>query len=197
MRIRASGKIVATLIGLVAGMFLIASCTSGSPEPVDPPRGENLLERHGLDGLDHRELVEQLETMPVENRPRDLMASVQNDAVKLTDTDGREASVPFPDDEFYLSIAPYVDQTHDCFFHSLTTCLGEMANEEVAVEILSEEGTVLVDDVIRTNDNGFLGLWLPRDIEGTLTVEHDGQSASTQIATAADSPTCLTTVHLT
>lgn len=29
-------------------------------------------------------------------------------------------------DEFYVSVTPYLEQTHDCFFHSRTTCLGEL-----------------------------------------------------------------------
>ncbi|MDP9822944.1 hypothetical protein J2S59_002753 [Nocardioides massiliensis] len=71
-----------------------------------------------------------------------------------------------PEDRFYLAVAPYVDQTHECFYHSLTTCLGELDSADVRVKIVDEANDeVLVDEVRTTFDNGFLGFWLPRDIE--------------------------------
>lgn len=56
---------------------------------------------------------------------------------------------------------------------------------------------VLVDETMTTFENGFVGLWLPRDIEGTLRVRFDGRVAETEIATDAEAPTCLTTLQLT
>lgn len=85
------------------------------------------------------------------------------------------------DDEFYVSIAPYVGQTHECFFHSLTTCLGELRNEEVHVTVTTaDDGAAIVDETVRTHDNGFAGLWLPRGIDATLTaeLEREGRTAS-------------------
>ncbi|GMA34464.1 CueP family metal-binding protein [Demequina litorisediminis] len=71
-----------------------------------------------------------------------------------------------PDDAFYVSLAPYVDTTHECYFHSLTTCTGEMQGEDIDVTVTDvETGEVLVDEAMTTFDNGFVGLWLPRDAE--------------------------------
>ena len=134
---------------------------------------------------------------PVEERPTDLIASVEPDAVVVTDEQGQEESVPLPEDEFYVSVAPYIDQTHDCFYHSLTTCLGELDNQEVDVTV-TEEGTgeVLVDETLETYDNGFFGLWLPRDIDAEMTIEHEGLSSTTSLSTGEGDPTCLTTSRL-
>ena len=63
-------------------------------------------------------------------------------------------------------------------------------------EVSEPDGTVLVDQTVRTQDNGFAGLWLPADLTATLTVEHEGRTASTPITTGADAPTCLTTLQL-
>lgn len=103
-----------------------------------------------------------------------------------------------PADEFYVSFAPYVSRTHDCHFHSLTTCVGELQNAEVSVKITDDAtGEVLVDDSLTTFDNGFVGLWLPRGIDATVTVEHDGKTASSPITTKGDdAATCVTTLHL-
>ncbi|MFS4491238.1 CueP family metal-binding protein, partial [Dietzia kunjamensis] len=47
-----------------------------------------------------------------------------------------------------------------------------------------------------TYDNGFLGLWLPRGITATLTIDHDGRTATAPISTGDDDLTCLTTMQL-
>ncbi|MGD8149342.1 CueP family metal-binding protein [Ornithinimicrobium sp. Y1694] len=155
------------------------------------------MTEHDLRGFSVREVIDQLEATPISQRPADLIASVQPGAVVLSDAEGREERLPLPQDTFYLSVAPYLEQTHDCHFHSLTTCRGELGNEEVAVRVVSNtDGTVLIDQIVRTQDNGFAGLWLPDDLEATLTVEHAGRTASTPISTGADAPTCLTTRQL-
>lgn len=97
----------------------------------------------------------------------------------------------------YVSIAPYKSQTHDCYFHSLTTCVGEMGNTDVQVRLTSGSGEVLVDEVRKTYDNGFLGLWVPRDIDATLRISHAGQIGTANISTKnEDDPTCITNLRL-
>lgn len=157
-----------------------------------------VLDRYGLTDMDARGVIERLDTMPVAERPDTLLASVQPTELVLTDTAaGSIATLPMPDEQFYLSVAPYEDQTHDCLFHSLTTCLGEMAGEPVDITVTDETGRTVVDETRTAYDNGFVGLWLPRDLTGTLTVEHDGKSSTVPIATGDDDLTCLTTAHLT
>ena len=157
-----------------------------------------VLDRYGLADMDARGVIERLDTMPVAERPDTLLASVQPTELVLTDTAGGSiATLPMPDEQFYLAVAPYEDQTHDCLFHSLTTCLGEMAGEPVDITVTDEAGQTVVDETRTAYDNGFVGLWLPRDLTGTLTVEHDGKSSTVPIATGDDDLTCLTTAHLT
>ncbi|WP_255375519.1 CueP family metal-binding protein [Saccharomonospora sp. CUA-673] len=108
----------------------------------------------------------------------------------------REIAVPLGEDRFYLSVAPYVDETHECYYHSLTTCRGELANEDIGVRIIDETGEVLVDEQVTTFDNGFVGFWLPRDIEGTIEVTHDGRTGQSNFSTSKEGATCLTTLQL-
>lgn len=148
--------------------------------------------------LDATELIDQLEAMPLDERPQDVLASIRQDEVLLSSPDGsQDVSVPI-EEGHYLSIAPYVDRTHDCYFHSLTTCTGEMGGEEITVQIVDDStGEVYVDETTRAHDNGFVGFWLPRDIDATVTVTAAGRSAQTSVATGDEDLTCLTSLQLT
>ncbi|MFK5635465.1 MULTISPECIES: CueP family metal-binding protein [unclassified Ornithinimicrobium] len=166
----------------------LAACSGGEQD--DP-----LLAELGLDGSSGQQIVEQLEAS-TDHRPLSIGASVREDHLVVTDgTD--ETTVPLPQDEFYVSIAPYMDQTHDCFYHSLGTCQGELVGEEVAVTITGADGTVLVDETVTTHTNGFTGFWLPRDVEGgTIEVVHGQHEGRVPFSTTEGSPTCITTLQL-
>lgn len=197
---RRRSALAAVFVAILA--LVLAGCAITPPGPAPSSVSSQTSERefladHGLSGLDVRQVIERLDTMPVADRPTDLLASVQPEALVLTDDQGRETRLPLPEDEVYISIAPYQDQTHDCYFHSLTTCLGELASEEVQVTLTGADGEVIIDEARQTYDNGFIGLWVPRDTEGTLTIEHEGQEANVRISTMKDDdPTCITTMRL-
>jgi hypothetical protein len=198
------GKVIVAATATLAATLVLAGCAAASsPEPASPSTNSHavdsdFLAAHDLAGLDTPAVIERLDTMPVADRPADLIASVQPDALVLTDDQERETQLPMPEDEVYISVAPYREQTHDCYFHSLTTCLGELANTKVQVTLTSEDGDVLLDEVRQTYDNGFVGIWAPRGIEATLTIEHEGQTGSATISTMTeDDATCITTLQLT
>jgi hypothetical protein len=155
-----------------------------------------LLARYRLEGKTTAEIIDHLDRMGLNDRPTDMKASIRPD--KLVVTHGtQEVNLDIPADRFYLSVAPYVNRTHDCFYHSLTTCKGELAGKAVQVKIVdTTSGKVLVDETTTTFDNGFVGFWLPRNIEGTLRMASDGRVAETKITTGSDAPTCLTTLRL-
>ena len=183
---------------VLAAMILTVSGCAAPAEEVPASTGDSaILTEHELDGLDARTLIERLDMMAVSDRPTDLMASIRPDAIQLSDDEGRQTSVPLPEDEFYVSVAPYVEHTHDCYFHSLTTCHGELQNRVVQVTVTdTATGVVLLNDMLRTYDNGFLGFWLPRDIHASITIGYEGRSASAPVSTGREDPTCLTTLRL-
>ncbi|MBE7954638.1 MULTISPECIES: CueP family metal-binding protein [Microbacterium] len=195
--------IVAAAATLAAALVLTGCATAPSHEPASPSTNSQAVDTgfladHDLDGLDAAQVIERLDTMPVADRPTDLIASVQPDALVLTDDQKRETRLPMPEDEVYISVAPYREQTHDCYFHSLTTCLGELANTAVQVTLTGEDGDVLLDEVRQTYDNGFVGIWVPRGIKATLTIEHEGRTGTVTISTMnEDDATCITTLQLT
>lgn len=186
---------------LAALLFVVlasAGCSAPAQQSPPPAAQAPILAEHGLEGLDARQIIEKLDAMPVAERPKDLLASIRPNELVLSDDQDRSVSVPMPEDEFYVSVAPYVSQTHDCYFHSLTTCKGELSKTDVEVKV-TDGGTEkpVLDESVQTFDNGFAGLWLPRGLDGTLTVSSAGRSASMPISTeGAEEPTCLTTLRL-
>lgn len=178
------------IAAIAAGLIVLAGCSS-EPEVSD----DELLVTHNLDAMEAPEIIDHLDRLSVEDRPADLMASVRVDELLLSDGT-EEVSLDLPADRFYLSFAPYVNQTHECYYHSLTTCQGELRNEEIQVTFTDDVGEVVVDEELTTFDNGFVGLWLPRDLEGTLRVSGEGGAGQIPVSTGDDAPTCLTTIQL-
>ncbi len=159
----------------------------------------DILAAYQLDSLGAKEIVDRLDRAALADRPTGLMASVRPGTLVLSDKAGRTASLPMPADEFYLSIAPYVEKTHECHFHSLTTCRGELSGAEMQITVRDDAtGSEIFKGSRTTYDNGFVGLWLPRHITATLTVDYQGRQAVSAISTGdGEDATCLTTMRLT
>lgn len=171
-----------------------SSSAAGAPAAESEP-GAALLAQYDLEGMDATQIVEHLDALGGTDRPADLRASVRPDVVVLSDG-VEEVSLALPADEFYLSVAPYVDHTHECFFHSLTTCQGELVGVGVEVRVLDDDGEVVLDEAMTTQENGFVGMWLPRDLTGTIEVTADGRTGAVPFSTGDDGATCLTSLRL-
>ena len=139
--------------------------------------------------------MDKLDRQSKDERNSDLLASVRPNELILATEQG-EASLPLPEDKFYLSIAPYLSRTHDCFNHSLTTCTGELGKEDIHVTITDDEGNELVNEDTTTFDNGFIGYWLPADKKGTITIKQDGKTGEVPLDTSEEGATCITTLQM-
>ncbi|WP_160036382.1 CueP family metal-binding protein [Paenibacillus sp. An7] len=126
----------------------------------------------------------------------DVSASITPEELIVTDH-GKKTSFDLPEDEFFVSIAPFIENTHECAIHSLTGCQGELVNKNFDVLIQDEEGTIVMDDTITSFENGFIDLWLPRDRTYQVKIEYEGKTAESEIGTFKDSNTCITTMRLT
>ena len=162
-----------------------SSSASGSTQGSGAAAGDAqaFLARNGLAGKDVKAIVSELDRTQ-DDKAKGLKGSVRQGELQLTDASGATAALPIPSDSFYLSMAPYVSQTHECFYHHLTGCQGELA------------GKALVDEQVTTYANGFVGFWLPRDVTGTITVAYDGKTVKAPFATDGTSPTCVATLQL-
>ena len=192
-------KVMRQLTILAAAVLALAGCASSATEPPQSSATDSsILAAYGLAGMDGRTIVDTLDRTLVASRPTTLRASVRPGELLLSEVDSdQQTSVDLPDDLFYLAVAPYIEKTHDCYFHSLTTCRGELAGRTMHVTI-TERGTgkVLVDTDTTTFDNGFIGFWLPSGIDATITIAYEEYTATTDISTGPDDPTCLTTMRL-
>ena len=148
------------------------------------------LEKYGLSGLLVEEIVYKLDSTTSD--PSGLNASITSDYLVLRDV-SNEVRLTLPKDKFYLSFAPYINQTHPCGTHSLASCQGELVNQDMRVVITDSEGKEVVNSYLTTMANGFVGVWLPRNIDGTVTVSYNNLVAQAPIKTFAGSDTCLTT----
>jgi len=173
---------VATGLGAVAlgiGVFmLVGSIEKNTPTEIDAQSIKKMVQEYSTDILTAKS------------------ASITSTQLIVTENDEQSSTYDLPDNEFFLSIAPYVDQTHPCAIHSLTGCPGEMVEKEFNVNIKDEGGTVIVDEKMKSQSNGFIDLWLPRDTKYSITVEHDGKTAESEISTFETDDTCLTTMQL-
>ncbi|MCG3420041.1 CueP family metal-binding protein [Oceanobacillus jordanicus] len=129
-------------------------------------------------------------------KAEDQSASITSQELIVTDRDGSQQTYDLPEDEFFVSIAPYMEETHPCAIHSLTGCQGEMVNEEFDVYIEDLEGNVIVDEKIKSESNGFIDLWLPRDKTYRITIANDGKEVKSEISSFENDNTCITTLQL-
>lgn len=174
---------------LLSSLFSIA--VSGSALAASSQ--SDFLAQYGLTGKNTQQLVDAIDQNP-QARPLPFSASITSSELKLSDGK-QEWSFPLAD-KFYLSVAPYQNQNHPCFNHSLSGCRGDMPNTAFDVKVTDNKGNVVMQKNMKSYQNGFVGLWLPRDMQGTLEVSYQGKTVSTPISTNAESQTCLTTLKL-
>lgn len=173
-------KIIIVAIVLSA---LLAACS-----------GENNDESATDNGtVDIKELVQEYSV----GEKVDEIASITSKQLIVMDDDGNETSTyDLPEDEFFVSIAPFISQTHPCTDHSLTGCQGELVNEDFDLYIEDEDGNVILDEKMTSGSNGFVDLWLPRDKTYNVSITHEGKEVESEISTFKKDGTCITTMQL-
>lgn len=152
------------------------------------------LTRHGLDGLDVVQIIDVLERRIDE--AAGFQASVTTTKLVLSDQTGT-FRFDIPKALFYLSIAPYVEQTHPCGNHSLVSCTGEL--QGVAFHFVLTDratGEILYEGERISSAKGFVGFWVPSGVDVEIQVHSAFGSASANVSTDVSDGTCLTTVML-
>lgn len=122
--------------------------------------------------------------------------SITGTELIVTKPDGQEMIYQLPEEDFFVSIAPFLNHTHPCTYHSLTSCQGEMIEQELDVYIEDLDGNVVLNEKMTTLANGFVDLWLPRDQTYQITISYQDKIAETEISTFDDDATCITTMRL-
>src|SRR5699024_5120334 len=125
---------------------------------------------------------------------KDETASITSKELIVTNSDEKETIYSLPEDEFFVSFAPYINQTHPCTNHSLTGCQGELVEEEFDVFIEDMEGNIVLEDTLKTEANGFIDLWLPRDKTYNIIINYNGKKVESEFSTFEQDGTCITTM---
>lgn len=165
---------------LIICLLILTACgnTDGTPS-----NGEE---------MDIKQLVQDYST----DKITEGSASITSEELIITHTNGEVTVYPLPEDEFFVSIAPFIEQTHLCAIHSLTGCQGELPEKEFYIYIEDDKGTVIVDEKIRSFNNGFIDLWLKKNNTYQVKIEYEGKIAESKISTFSGDNTCITTMQL-
>lgn len=58
------------------------------------------------------------------------------------------------------------------------------------------EGNVIIDETLKSQSNGFIDLWLPRDKTYRAIIKHEGKKSELELSTFEGDNTCITTMQL-
>lgn len=153
----------------------------------------DFLAQYGLSGKSVEQMVNAIDGSPL-SRPLPFNASITGTTLTLSDA---KQSYTYPvGEKFYLSFAPYLSRMHPCDNHSLSGCRGELSDATFDVKIYNSKDVIIINKQMKSYHNGFVGVWLPRNMEGRIEVTYQGKHASAPISTYENSNTCLTTLPL-
>ena len=172
---------IRTIIFLALTMLVLTACG-----------GEDTSQSEGsLSANDIKDLVNDY---TVDNLEPDSASITSHELV--VEEDNEELVYELPEEEFFVSIAPFINETHECAVHSLTGCQGELVEEEIDVLITDSSGEVVVDETMTTEENGFIDLWLPRDETFVVEMTQGSRTTEAKISTFEGDKTCITTMQL-
>ncbi len=150
--------------------------------------------------LDHKAAV--LKSHEWYKNEAGIVVRIHPDRINATFANGSEANVAIPQDQFFLSIAPWATFTHPCGNHVPTGCTGELIGETMHMSAVDvDSGEEILNQMITTQHDGFIDFWVPaqRNLEFTFHYEHPQfgwLEAKEVLPTFEDSRTCITTMQL-
>jgi hypothetical protein len=106
-----------------------------------------------------------------------------------------EDHVVASDSWYFMSIAPYQNDTHDCYYHILA-CKAEMVNTHVSYSIEEVGGSFVTQGVGVTGSNGFMDLYLQRNKTYRISVVIGELEGEVTVTTFPGSPTCITNLKI-
>jgi hypothetical protein len=99
-------------------------------------------------------------------------------------------------DMFWLSVGPYQNNTHTCIDHNVLSCDAEFKGKNIMFHIKSQDSSFEMNGSGFTTSQGWLDLYLPKNQKYTAEFEVEGLKGSGILTTAADSPTCISTIRV-
>lgn len=71
-----------------------------------------------------------------------------------------------------------------------------MVNKEFNVHIEDMDGNIILNKTLKSQVNGFIDLWLPRNKKFLVKIEQQGKEAKAELSTFEGDKTCITTMQL-
>jgi hypothetical protein len=170
-------------------VLLVFGCATASVRQAPVPPAEP--SPRALERVDLRRAME----LANEWGPK-VQSSLTTSGATFVFPDGFRRLVAAPRDQVLIAVAPYRTKTHPCAIHTMSSCKGELFGVPVEVLARGPDGKVLIDRTLTTLDNGFLELWLPRELQVSLTLRVGDFSAEGRIDTRRGAITCITTLKL-
>src|SRR5699024_7676240 len=111
----------------------------------------------------------------------DVSASITSEELIVTDSNDKETTYDLTEDEFFVSIAPFVETTHPCTHHSVTGCQGELVEKEFDVDIQDGDRNVVVDETMTPFEKGFIDFWVARHKTYNVKSQYDGRTGEAEV----------------
>lgn len=175
-------------LSFVLTFILLVSSCSNSSEPNYNSAYEKIISK------DIKEAIA-LANVWKFTKPK-ISSFITSKELKVVFPDSSEFILELPENEMYIAIAPYINETHTCAVHYLSSCQGEMKNKDFMINISDEGNQIIFSGKVRSLKNGFFELWLPRNGQFDIEISYQNRTASTSVDTYDDSNTCITTVKL-
>jgi len=184
-------KIIALSL-ILSVISLFVAYASENPTSINKSNDKQLKEKlTGIDGIKAVTIANKWHSDKI-----DVVTFVTPEKVNFKFKDGQIISIPLPDDVMMVSIAPYIDKTHTCATHYISSCDAELKSTNIKILAVTAGGKTLINKTMKTAPTGFLDLWLPRNQTIDIKVSAKGKSATGKIFTNKDSKTCETTLKL-
>jgi hypothetical protein len=149
-----------------------------------------------LEGLSPEAVMNLANTWGMNYDENKVMVWTTSRAFHFDFPDGTKTEIAMPSDRMVVSIAPYILKNHPCKDHTPSTCRGELPNTPVSVVAVTADGQVILKERTNTSPNGFVDLWLPRNLKIDITLEARGLVVTQRISTFDTDKTCITEAKL-
>lgn len=176
---------------IIIMMFVLSLITAGCSNTTEPDY--NNLNKELLN-LDAKQAIAKANEWR-DSSPK-ITSHITQTEVIFDFPDGQTVTKKVPDSIFYLAVAPYINETHECELHYPSSCNGELAEKSFKVTAKDENGIVYFDGNIITLKHGFFEIWVPRNRNLTLTINYNNLTGEEKLSTNSDSRTCITTIKL-
>src|SRR5699024_3649320 len=107
---------IRTIIVLALTMLVLTACG-----------GEDTGQSEG--GVSANDIKDLVNDNTVDNLEPDSASITSHELV--VEEDNEELVYELPEEEFFVSIAPFINETHECAVHSLPGCQGELVEQEI------------------------------------------------------------------